>query len=254
MRVTSFLLFLSLFSLSSSTSRADDEKAGPKDNIPPEGFIALFNGKDLTGWQGHTDLKERATLGAKRLKEVQDMRNGLMAETWTVKEGVINHKPKIDKTGKKIGCSLQTVRDYGNFEMYVDWKIEKAGDSGIYVRGTPQIQIWDSDNLDESLKADWGTGSGGLWNNNLKTGVDPKSIGKTPLVKADKPVGEWNTFHIRMVGNKVTVYLNGKLVVDDKALDPYFDRTKPLPATGPIELQYHGDKLWFKNIYLKELK
>ena len=75
-----------------------------------------------------------------------------------------------------------------------------------------------------------------------------------PLKKADKPLGEWNTFRIIMKGDKVTVYLNGELVVDNKPLANYWEKGKPLPATGPIELQHHGDKLWFKNIYIKELK
>jgi hypothetical protein len=116
------------------------------------------------------------------------------------------------------------------------------------------VQIWDSDNLAANLKADWGTGSGGLWNNPLQKGVDPKSIGKTPLVKADNPVGEWNTFKIVMKGDKVTIHLNDKLVVDNATLPNFWDKGQPLPSTGPLELQYHGDKLWFKNIYVKELK
>ena len=139
------------------------------------------------------------------------------------------------------------AKDYGNFELYVDWKIPPKGDSGIYLRAQPQVQIWDSDTLADNLKDDRGTGSGGLWN-------DPKgSKGKTPLKKADKPVGEWNTFHIIMKGSNVTVFLNGEKVVDDAPLANYWEKGKPLPATGPIELQHHGDKLWFKNIYIREL-
>ena len=158
---------------------------------------------------------------------------------WPVEDGVLVHDGK--------GNSLQTAKDYGNFELYVDWKIPPKGDSGIYLRGNPQVQIWDSDTLGDNLKDDRGTGSGGLWNN-------PKgSKGKTPLKKADKPVGEWNTFHIIMKGDKVTVFLNGEKVVDDAPLENYWEKGKPLPAKGPIELQHHGDKLWFKNIYIKEL-
>ena len=131
--------------------------------------------------------------------------------------------------------------------MYVDWKIPPKGDSGIYLRGNPQVQIWESDTLGDNLAEDRGKGSGGLWNN-------PKgSPGKQPLVKADNPTGEWNTFHIIMKGDKVTVFLNDKKVVDDAPLANYWDKGKPLPETGPIELQHHGDKLWFKNIYIKEL-
>jgi len=234
-----------------------EDKAGPNDNKPPEGFTALFNGKDLEGWQGHITMKERETVKGDALAKLQAERNQLMKETWTVKDGIIHHVPKtIEVKGKerKTGVSLQTTKDYADFEWHVSWKIEKGGDSGLYLRGQPQVQIWDSDNLAESLKADWGTGSGGLWNNPLPKGTDPKSIGKTPLVKADNPVGDWNTFKITMKGDKVTIYLNDKLVVDNKALAPFKAFNDTLPEKGPLELQYHGDKLWFKNIYVKELK
>ena len=235
-----------LFAITASLNAAD--------NTPPEGFTALFNGKDLSGWQGHIDMKERESVKDEKLDALKANRNKLMAETWTVHDGVIVHNPKVNAKGQKSGCSMQTTKDYGDFEFWVDWKIEKGGDSGLYLRGQPQVQIWDSFNLSASLKDDAGTGSGGLWNNPLPKGVDPKSIGKTPLKNADKPVGEWNTFKIVMKGNKVTIHLNGELVVDNAALPNYFFRGEPLPATGPLELQYHGDKLWFKNIYVKELK
>jgi hypothetical protein len=227
---------------------------GSGDNTPPEGFIALFNGKNLDGWQGHITMKEREAVTGDALGTLKMQRNQLMKETWTVKDGVIHHVPKVDDKGRKSGVSLQTTKDYGDFEWHVSWKIEKGGDSGLYLRGQPQVQIWDSDNLAPGLKDDWGTGSGGLWNNPLPKGVDPKSIGKTPLVKADKPVGEWNTFKITMKGDKVTIYLNDKLVIDKAALAPYKSFNDKMPEKGPLELQYHGDKLWFKNIYVKELK
>lgn len=246
------LLIASLF-LAMPAFAAPAPKAG-NDNTPPDGFIALFNGKDLEGWQGHIDMKERATKSGDELEKLKEARNKLAMETWTVKDGVIHHNPKVDAKGRKSGCNLQTKKDYGDFEFWVDWKIEKAGDSGLYLRGQPQVQIWDSDNLPKGLDADVGTGSGGLWNNPLPKGVDPKSIGKTPLKRADKPVGEWNTFKITMKGDRVTVRLNDELVVDNQPLSNYWDKGKPCPATGPIELQYHGDKLWFKNIYVKELK
>jgi hypothetical protein len=213
--------------------------ASAEDPKPPEGFTALFNGKDLAGWQGNIDMKQRATLDRVALMNLQQNQTRKAFENWTVKDGVLH------ATGK--GASLQTTKDYGNFELLVDWKIEKGGDSGIYVRGQPQIQIWDSDNLAPNLKADAGTGSGGLWNN------PPGDKAKQPLKKADKPVGEWNTFHITMVGDEVTIKLNGELVVDKGKLPNYFEKGKPLPAKGPIELQIHGNPLWFKNIYIKEL-
>jgi hypothetical protein len=209
-----------------------------KDNTPPEGFKLLFNGKDLDGWQGLVDVKRRAELGPEKLPAAQKEADKELIH-WKAEDGVLHYDGK--------GQNLVTAKDYGNFELFVDWKIKEKGDSGIYLRGNPQVQIWDSDHLGDNLKEDWHTGSGGLWNN-------PKgSKGKQPLKKADKPVGEWNTFHIIMKGDKVTVFLNGEKVVDDAPLANYWDKGKPLPAKGPIELQNHGDELWFKNIYIKEL-
>ena len=93
-----------------------------------------------------------------------------------------------------------------------------------------------------------GIGSGGLYNN--VTGASK------PSKVADKPIGEWNTFWIKMVGDKVWVKLNGEMVVDGVPLENYWDKDRkiPLPRTGQIELQNHGNTLWFKNIYIKELK
>jgi hypothetical protein len=178
--------------------------AGGEANKPPAGFTALFNGKDLSSW---------------KLTKTQ-------ARAWQVEDGTIHF------TGKG-GSNLATMKNYKDFELWVDWKITPKGDSGIYLRGQPQVQIWDNPE-----------GSGTLWNN-------PKgSPGKLPLVVADRKPGEWNTFYIKMVGDKVTVKLNGKLVVDNAAFVPL---GKAPPATGPIELQVHGTPLWFRNIYVKEL-
>ena len=224
----------------------------------PAGFTPLFNGKDLKGWKGHTTMPERAKLAASpdELAELQAARNKTALEHWTVVDGAIH----CDGKG---GVSLVTDKDYANFELLLDWKIEAKGDSGIYLRGQPQVQVWDSDNSSGANGVDKGSGSGGLWNNPYPAGTDTKDtaatleagrkVGKIPLKKADRPVGEWNTFHITMVGDKVTVKLNGELVVDRAALPNFWDRGKPLPAAGPIELQFHGDPLWFKNIAIKEL-
>ena len=217
-----------------------EEKANPKDNQAPEGFVALFNGKDLTHFQAQIPLGQRLKLTREERQKLQEEGNKDVLPHWIVKDGMIIHDGKRGKFAWNLG----TVEDYGDFELLIDWKIEKRGDSGIYLRGCPQVQIWDSDNLADGLKEDWGKGSGGLWNN-------PKgSKGKQPLKKADKPVGEWNTFHISMVGENVSIKLNGELIVDNAPLHTYWG-LKILPATGPIELQHHGDKLWFKNIYIK---
>jgi hypothetical protein len=204
--------------------------AQAKDNTPPEGFTALFNGKDLTGWQGLVELPKRDKDPEKYAAQIKAANEKYLPH-WTVKDGVLQYDGK--------GQSLQTVKDYGDFELLVDWKIPPKGDSGIYLRGNPQVQIWDP----EKNK---GIGSGGLYNNR------PPHPSQ-PLKLADKPVGEWNHFRIVMKGDKVSVWLNEVLVVDETPLDNYWNKNEPLPAKGPIELQHHGDHLEFKNIYIKEL-
>ncbi len=234
------VLFLAFAFVMAGALGAQEEKAGPNDNKPPEGFQALFNGKDLTGWQGAVPFGDRAKLSPDQLAAKQRGANELYLPHWTVENGVLVYDGK--------GQSLQTVRDYGNFELWVDWKITAKGDSGIYLRGQPQVQIWDT-KAPEYKKHDADLGSGGLWNNGKKG-----APGRDPLVHADKPVGEWNTFRIIMQGDNATVFLNDKLVVDKQPLRNFWDKgMKPLPAKGPIELQHHGNKLWFKNIYVKEL-
>ncbi|MFO0948656.1 MAG: DUF1080 domain-containing protein [Planctomycetota bacterium] len=221
------VLFSVLVFQPAARSAWGDEK---KDNVPPEGFIALFNGKDLSGWKGLVgDPKSRAQMSPEKLAEAQKKADESMRAHWKVVDGVLVFDGK--------GENLCTVKDYGDFELLVDWKILPKGDSGIYVRGTPQIQIWDP--------VLFNLGSGGLYNNQ-------KNPSK-PLVQADNPIGEWNTFRIKMVGEKVTVYLNDKLVVDNVTLENYWERDKPIYPKGAIELQNHGNTLYFKNVYVKEL-
>ena len=211
--------------------------AGTPDNTAPEGFVAAFNGKDLTSWVGllkgpNDNPIKRAALSAEdRAKAVAEADENMKAN-WKVEDGALVFSGK--------GRSLCTAKQYGNFEMWVTWKIKEGGDSGIYLRGSPQVQIWDT-----NLKNGAHVGSGGFYNNQKNPAI--------PLKKADKPVGEWNTFFIRMVGEKATVYLNGELVVDNVTLENYWDRAQPIFAKEQIELQNHGNTLWFKNIYIKEL-
>ncbi len=203
----------------------------------PAGFTPLFNGKDLTGWKGLVgNPKTRAKMSADELKAAQEKADESMREHWSVVDGVL----VFDGKGK----SLCTAKDYGDFEMYVDWKILEGGDSGIYLRGTPQVQIWDTEH-EPYFRHGAEQGSGSLWNNQKNP--------RFPLVKADKPVGEWNTFFIRMVGERVTIKLNDKLVVDNTVLENYWERDKPIYPTGQIELQNHGNTLFFRNIYIREL-
>ena len=205
-------------------------------NKPPKGFVALFNGKDLAGWKGllkgpYDNPSKRATLTPDKLKELQKEADDDMRTNWKVADGTLVFSGK--------GRSLCTAKDYGDFEMLVDWKILKDGDSGIYLRGSPQVQIWDTDRPNADV------GSGGLYNNQ-------KNPSK-PTKKADKPVEQWNTFRIFMIGEKVTVILNGEIVVDNVIMENYWDRSIPIYPTGQIELQNHGNTLYFRNIFIREI-
>jgi len=196
----------------------------------PEGFVPLFNGKDLTGWKGLVgDPEKRAKMSPDELAAAQKAADDKMRAHWRVEGSAFVFDGR--------GDSLCTAKDYADFEMLVDWKIEKGGDSGIYLRGSPQVQIWDP--------ATNPVGSGGLYNNQKNP--------SNPIKCADKPVGEWNTFRIKMAGDKVTVYLNDVLIVDNVTMENYWDRSKPIYPTGQIELQNHGSTLYFRNIFIKEL-
>ncbi len=199
-----------------------------------EGFAPIFSGKDLAGWQGLVENPiARAKLSAQDLAAKQAAADAKSRENWGVRSGMIVFNGN--------GDNLCTVKEYGDFEMLVDWRITKDGDSGIYLRGTPQVQIWDPARVDVGAQV----GSGGLYNNQ-------KNPSK-PLVFADNPVGEWNTFRIVMIGEKVTVFLNGGKVVDNVTLENYWDRSQPIFARGPIELQAHGTDLQFRDIYVREI-
>jgi len=202
----------------------------------PTDFVSLFNEQDLSGWKGLVDPRKKATLSAEELLKAQEEADLRMRMHWHVEYGVLAFNGG--------GENLCTVEDYADFELYVDWKIETAGDSGIYLRGTPQVQMWDADH-EPYWKHGADKGSGGLWNN--------RDHARFPLAKVDKPAGEWNTFFIRMVEERVTVKLNGCLVVDNVIMENYWEPGKPIATKGPIELQSHGDKLWFRNLYVREL-
>ena len=201
-------------------------EAGPH-NVPPAGFKALFNGKDLAGWKGLVaNPKKRAEMSPEQLAAEQKKADESMNQHWKVEGDAL----VFDGKGK----ALCTARDYGDFEMYVDWKIHPRGDSGIYIRGTPQVQIWQRPE-----------GSGGLYNN--------KKNPRKPLVSADNPPMQWNRFRIKMIGDRVWVWLNGVKVVDNTVMENYWERDKPIYPTGQIELQNHGSTLWFRNIYIREI-
>jgi len=227
--------------------------AQEKLNVPPPGYVSLFNGKDLTGWRGipcrpnpnkkNADgvspltMPQRLSASPSELAQAQELGDKVAREHWSVENGVLVFDGK--------GQNLVTDKDYGDFELLVDWKIKEKGDSGIYLRGTPQIQIWDPF-TSPNTKTGEDKGSGGVFNNQKNS--------KEPTAMADRPIGEWNTFWIKIVGDKVSVKLNDKLVVDNVTMENYWERDKPLYPKGTIELQNHGNTLYFRNIFVKELK
>jgi len=219
--------------------------AGEKSlNQPPAGFEALFNGVDLGNWRGQIaeDPREIAEITEgmtpEQIEAKQKEADRLTLQHWKVEDGVIHY----DGT-RGIG-NLESRKHFGDFELYVDWKLPKGGDSGIFPRNMPQVQIWDP----EGGKRNY-VGSGGLDNNFAD---DRRHL--NPIKKADKPIGEWNTFQIRMVGDKVWVKLNGEMVIDGQKKGNYWASFKePPPERGPIILQSHGSDLWFRNIFIREL-
>jgi hypothetical protein len=215
-----------------------------EDNKPPAGFSALFNGTDLTGWWGEktTDPRKYINLSeadfeARRQKSLGDVKSH-----WRVENG------KLINDGK--GLYLTTNKFYGDFEFFVDYKTVAKADSGIYLRGVPQVQIWDYTKEGGKWKIGADKGSGGLWNN-------PKHLGgKDPLVLADKPFGEWNRMRIVMVGERTSIWLNDKLVVDHAPLNNYYSKKGPklgVPRSGPIQLQTHGGEIRWKNCFVREI-
>lgn len=220
---------------------AADQTADRAANVPPKGFKSLFNGKDLSGWRGlgHVNPYEIAKWSPEEKAARQKEADADMRKHWRVENGEI--------INDGAGVYLTTDKDYRDFELLVEWRMMTPNtDSGIYLRGTPQVQIWDPKN--ESVKAAGADrGSGALWNNS------DGAPGKFPPAVADKPVGEWNTFRILMVGERVSVWLNGTQTVDWAVMENFWDRSKPMPPTGPIQLQTHGGEMRFRNVFIREI-
>jgi hypothetical protein len=209
-------------------------------STPPPGFTALFDGAGLAGWWGAEteDPRKYLALPADEFKKKHDASLDDIRKHWTVQGG------ELVNDGE--GLYLTTEKNYGDFELLVDYKTVPLADSGIYLRGCPQVQIWDST---EKAKFPLGAdkGSGGLWNNS------PGAPGKDPLVKADKPFGQWNHVRVVMCGTRVWVWLNGKQTVAGAILENYYDRKLPVPPRGPLQLQTHGGEIRWRNLFLREI-
>jgi hypothetical protein len=219
-----------VFLVPPTDSSAEDQSA----------FTPLFNGKNLKGWHGRPHFspiklaempeEERAAKLAKWQADAE--------QHWRVENG------ELVNDGK--GAYLVTNRDYRDYELHLQYKTVAGADSGIYLKGTPQVQIWDY--TDESkFKIGSDKGSGGLWNNSAG------APGKDPLVLADKPFGQWNDVRIVQIGARTSVWLNDQKVVDHAIMENYWDREAPLLVSGPIELQTHGGEIRWRNLKIKEL-
>lgn len=210
------------------------------DAAPPEGFRALFNGKDLTGWYGmnpHSVEKLEGDVKAAALAKQREE----FANHWKVENG------ELVNDGE--GPYATTDAEFGDVEFHVEYKTVAKADSGIYLRGLPQVQIWDWNQVFDPKNPTRRPhlGSGGLFNNT------PGTSGRDPVVKADRPFGEWNQFRIRQLGDRTWVWLNDQLVVDNAIMENYADRAKPIPAKGPILLQTHGGEIRWRNIFVREI-
>ena len=224
--------FLICFSIAANVVAADNE--------PPAGFRALFNGKDLQGWHGVTTENPRKMAEMTPEERIEVRKKSLedVNQHWSVQSGEL--------VNDGLGLYLTSDDSFGDYELFISYKTVPKADSGIYLKGTPQVQIWDRTD-EKNIKLGGEKGSGGLWNNS-----DGRP-GKDPLAVMDKPFGEWNSFRIRQLGARTNVFLNGKIVVDYATLENYFDRKQPLIVRGPIQLQTHGGEIRWKNIFVREI-
>ncbi len=229
--------------------------ASGQENQPPAGFTALFNGRDFSGW------KVPAGDGGH----------------WKIVGDAIDYDAQSEASGNK---NLSSEREFGDFTLHVDWRIKETpyvnpgvryvlpdgthardihgkeirmslpdSDSGIFLRGSSkgQVNIWC-----------WPIGSGEVYGYRTDRSLSPEvRAGVTPRTQADNPVGEWNRFEITLRGDRLTIVLNGKTVIENAQLPG-------IPRRGPIALQHHGSQrngrwsgppslVQFKNIFIKDL-
>ncbi|MBL9078450.1 MAG: DUF1080 domain-containing protein [Planctomycetes bacterium] len=186
----------------------------------------LWNGRDLAGWHGqrHFDPYKLAAMTPDKRAAMRAEDDATMRQHWRV-DGA-------ELVNDGDGAYLTSDVDFGDAEFQLSYKTVALADSGIYLRGCPQVQIWDTTEAGGKWKLGADKGSGGLWNNEKHP--------RMPLVLADRPFGEWNELRIVHVGERVWVWLHGKQTVDGAVMENYWDRQRPLPATGPLQLQTHG--------------
>ena len=201
--------------------------------------VPLWNGKDLSGWHGQRTMdpvKFAALPSAKRSKMLKEDAASV-AKHWRCEDG------ELINDGH--GAFLTTDKEYGDAVFWLDYKTVAKADSGIYLRATPQVQIWDYTEAGGKWNIGADKGSGGLWNN--------KKNERFPAAVYDKPFGEWNRMSIMIIGDRVWVTLNNFTTVNGVRMENYWDRSKPIPKTGPLQLQTHGGEIRFRNMRVREL-
>jgi len=204
------------------------------------GFTDILPGENLAGWRGADTFDHR------KLMSMPAPERATRIDAWTRDARAHWHVADGELITDGHGTCVATLRDYGDVELRLEYMISPKGDSGVYLRNVPQVQIWDPDDRD-AWRHGAQKGSGGLWNNS------PGAPGKDPLVKADKPAGQWNALRIVQTGARVSVWLNEQQVVDHAILENYYDRTSAIPPVGPLLLQSHGTPTRWRNVRVREI-
>ena len=237
---STFMKNNSVMALICAASLISSNPAQSAENTAPKGFTTLFNGTDLSGWWGAEteDPRKYLALSADEFKAKHDASLADIQQHWRVEKGTLVNDGK--------GLFLTSDRNFSDFEFLVDYKTVPLADSGIYLRGCPQVQIWDSTEK-AKFKLGANKGSGALWNNSAG------APGKDPQVKADKPFGEWNHLRIVMAGPRVWVWLNEQQTVNGALMENHYDRNQPIPPRGPIQLQTHGGEISWRNVFIREI-
>lgn len=205
---------------------------------PPAAATALWNGKDLAGWHGqrHISPYELAAMAPEARAKQRAEDDASMRAHWRVENG------ELINDGE--GAFLTTDAEFGDAEFSLEYRTVAKTDSGIYLRGCPQVQIWDTTEAGGKWHLGADKGSGGLWNNEKGP--------RFPPVCADRPFGEWNHLRILQLGERTWVWLNGELTVGGAVMENFWDRTRPLPVRGPLQLQTHGGEIRFRNLAVHE--
>ena len=200
---------------------------------PPNGFRAIFNGRNLAGWHGlNPHGVEKLNGEAKQAALAQQRAD--FPKNWSVENGEL--------VNDGHGPYATTDEEFGNIELWVDYKTVPKADSGIYLRGRHRCRsgIGTRSSTRNGPRADrtWAPAA---------CSTTHQGTRRDPLVVADRPFGEWNRLRIRQIGDRTWVWLNDQLVVDDAVMENYWDRGTPLPARGPIMLQTHGGEIRWRN-------